>query len=437
MILLVDDEAPVRTALAQTLELADLAVRTAADVDAALSDLCPAFAGAIVSDVRMPGRSGFDLLAAVRDLDPEIPVILLTGHGDVPMAVRAVGEGAYDFLEKPCAPERLVDTARRALEKRRLVLENRALRASLLGTVRLIGESPAMKALRDRVDRIAATSADVLLLGETGTGKEVTARAIHALSSRRDGPFVAINCGALEADLAGSEIFGHEKGAFTGATERRAGRFEHADGGTLLLDEVESMPLPLQPKLLRVLQEREVERLGSNRPVPVDVRVIAATKSDLKALAEAGSFRADLHYRLDVARIVLPPLRSRKEDIGPLFRAFVADAAGRSGAAAPEPSAAEMADLLAHDWPGNVRELRNTAERFALGLGLGIGEEDFAPSPEGSLAERMATFEKAVLTENLRAHKGAIPEICAALNLPRKTLYDKLKRHGLVPEDFR
>ncbi|MGG7566129.1 sigma-54-dependent transcriptional regulator [Rhodovulum sp. DZ06] len=445
-ILLVDDEAALRESLAQVLDLAGIHADEAGNVDEALAILSPDYPGAVIADMRMPGRDGFALLDAVRALDPDLPVVILTGHGDVPMAVKAMTAGAYDFLEKPCPPARLVEIARRAAEKRRLVQENRALRARIdaaeAGTLEaaILGDAEVTRAYRARLERIAAAGLDVLVLGETGAGKELAARAIHARSDRARGPFVAVNCGALPAEIAGSELFGHEKGAFTGAAARRIGKFEHAEGGTIFLDEIESMPLDLQVKLLRVLQERELERLGGNEAIPLDVRVIAATKPDLKALAEAGKFREDLYYRLDVARVRAPPLRERLEDAPLLFRHFVQQAAERRGRPAPAVEAADLARLSTHDWPGNVRELKNVAERYALGLGLqlgptGEGAEDAAP-PRG-LAAQVEAFEKSLLEAALRRSGGRASEAAQALELPRKTFYDKLARHGIKPEAFR
>ncbi|MCL5777069.1 sigma-54 dependent transcriptional regulator [Limibaculum sp. FT325] len=440
-ILLVEDDAMVRAALAQTLDLAEIAVETADSADAALGRLTPDWPGAVISDVRMPGKDGLALLDAVIAMDPELPVIMLTGEGDIPMAVRATSAGTYDFLEKPCPPQRLIEVARRACRTRTLVMENRALRAELgamPGVPRLIGESGPARRLRERIDKIAATGLDVLVLGETGAGKEVAARLLHARSARAPAPFVAINCGALSAELAGSELFGHEKGAFTGAAARRIGRFEQANGGTIFLDEIESMPLDLQVRLLRVLQERELERLGAEHVIPIDVRVVAATKTDLHAAAAAGRFREDLAFRLDVARLVVPSLGERREDIGPLFRAFVAEAAGRAAQTAPEIPDALVAELEARDWPGNVRELRNAAQRFALGLDWqAAGAHGEATAGGASLAARVAAYERSVLSDALRAAGGHIPTACETLGTPRKTLYEKLARHGLRPDDFR
>ncbi len=441
-VLLVDDEAAVRAALAQTMDLAGIDATLAATGEEALATLDADWPGAVVTDMRMPGLSGLDLLAKARALDPDIPVVILTGQGDVPMAVSAMSEGAYDFLEKPCPPDRLVEIVRHACEKRRLVLENRRLRdrlelaeaGALAGDI--LGEAAATRDYRARLIRVAEAGLDVLILGETGAGKELAARAIHARSDRAAGPFVAVNCGALSPDLAASELFGHEKGAFTGALARRIGKFEHANGGAIFLDEIESMPRDLQVRLLRILQERELERLGANQPVALDIRVIAASKADLKSEAAAGRFREDLFYRLDASRIRVPPLRERLEDAPLLFRAFVEAAAARRGAPAPEIGADVSMRLAAHDWPGNVRELKNAAERYAMGLGLQL-DPDAAAAPPKGLAAQMEAFERAALSQALRSARGVAATASAALGLPRKTFYDKLARHGLRADDFR
>jgi two-component system C4-dicarboxylate transport response regulator DctD len=290
-----------------------------------------------------------------------------------------------------------------------------------------------MQAVRRLVEALAPTGVDILIHGETGCGKEVVARAIHAASGRR-GPFVAINCGALPESVFESEVFGHEAGAFTGAAKRRIGRIEHACGGTLFLDEIESMPLALQVKLLRVLQERVVERLGSNTGIAVDCRVVAATKEDLKVLAEAGRFRADLYYRLHVAILDLPPLRERREDIPLLMGHFLAEAATRYQREAPPWTPEDLARWLAHDWPGNVRELKNTAERWCLGLPDGLGPQAGADT---SLTAQVERAERQAIGAALRHTGGQVAAAAEILRLPRKTLYDKLARLGIAPEAYR
>ncbi|HEX7689247.1 MAG TPA: sigma-54 dependent transcriptional regulator [Burkholderiaceae bacterium] len=436
---LIDDDPPVRRSLVQTLELAGFEVEAHGSAEAALHGLAPGFAGVVVTDVRLPQMDGMALLERVMQLDRSIPVILITAHGDVNLAVQAMRAGAYDFLEKPFAPERLVEVTTRAMDKRALSAEVQALRQQLAARrgieSTLIGRSPAMLALQQQVQRLAATAADVMIVGETGTGKELVARCLHEYSPRRERHFVAINCGGLPETLLESELFGHEMGAFTTAAKKRVGKFEHADGGTLLLDEIESMPLSFQVKLLRVLQERRVERLGSNDEIPIDVRVVAATKADLRELSEQGKFRSDLYYRLNVAVLHLPPLRERREDIPLLFEHFVAQASARHGLAAEPLGEAMSKELMAHDWPGNVRELRNAAERFVLGLGdgtlLGAGPEAL------TLAQQMDQVEKALIERALKRHQGRMNVTCEALGIARKTLYDKIAKLHIDVEAYR
>jgi two-component system, NtrC family, C4-dicarboxylate transport response regulator DctD len=434
-LILIEDDPAVRHGSAQALSLAGLEVRAFADAEEALPEIDEAFPGVVVSDVKLPGLDGLALMRRVLAADREIPVILVTGHGDITMAVEAMRDGAYDFIEKPFASARLVEVVRRGLDKRGLVIENRRLREQLLreGDTRLIGESEAMQRVRRLVLAVAATDVDVLIRGETGTGKEVVARALHRASGRT-GPLVALNCGALPESVFESEVFGHEAGAFTGALKRRIGKMEFAGGGTLFLDEIESMPLSLQVKMLRVLQERVVERLGGNDRIPVDCRVVAATKSDLRGLADQGKFRADLLYRLDVVAVDLPPLRQRREDIPLLFAHFLHQAADRYRLPAPQWSADAMRRWVEHDWPGNVRELKNVAERFCLGVPTGAAAPEVEPT---SLPEKMDRFERSLLDQALRQGRGNVTLVAQSLGLPKKTLYDKLRRYGMDPERYR
>ncbi|WP_262028092.1 sigma-54-dependent transcriptional regulator [Microvirga sp. Mcv34] len=435
-VVLVDDDQEVLDAYRQTLELDGFDVAAVGSANAGLEILSPDLPVAVVSDVRMPGLDGFALLDAVRAVDSEIPVILVTGHGDVPMAIKAVRGGAWDFIEKPADPVRLVETVRRALAHRRLILENRSLRAggadhdSITG--RLIGRSAAIERLRRNLRTLADAEADVLLLGETGTGKEVAARALHDFGRRRNGRFVAVNCGAMPETMIESELFGHEPGAFTGARERRIGKIEHASGGTLFLDEIESMPMTAQIRLLRVLQERTIERIGSNKEIPVDIRVIAATKADLTQLAGRGAFREDLVYRLNVVTVRLPPLRERREDVPMLFTHFLHLAAARQVRAAPSLDPSFLSRLQQQEWPGNVRELRNAAERYLLGL-----DEDEPPHAalnlDGmpTLERQMEIAERRVIEETLVRFAGRIGATAEALGITRKTLYLKMRKYDL------
>ncbi|PWR22164.1 sigma-54-dependent transcriptional regulator [Zavarzinia compransoris] len=435
----VDDDPDLRAANAQSLGLAGFAVREFDGAAAALAALDAGFAGVVVTDVRMPGIDGIELFRRLRALDPELPVILITGHGDIDMAVSALHEGAYDFIAKPFAAARLVESVRRAGDKRRLVLENRALRAALdaaAGDAPLMGATPAMERLRARIRSLADLDVDVLVHGETGSGKEMVAQALHQWGRRRARRLVALNCGALPETVIDSELFGHEAGAFTGAQKKRIGQIELADGGTLFLDEIESMPLNLQAKLLRVLEDRQVTPLGGNQQRRIDMRVIAATKVDLAQAAKAGGFRPDLAFRLDVVTLRIPPLRERRDDIPLLFEHFAARAAERFGRGRPAVSPHLRRRFAEHDWPGNVRELAHCAERAVLGLLDEAGPEPAPAAPE-SLADQVAAFEAGVLRAALERHKGHIPAVLDDLGLPRKTLYDKLARHGLVPGDFR
>jgi two-component system C4-dicarboxylate transport response regulator DctD len=436
-VVFVDDEAEIRHANVQSLELAGFEVTALDSARAALAAVDRDFPGAVVTDIRMPETDGLALFGRLRELDPDLPVILITGHGDIAMAVGAMRDGAYDFLAKPYPAERLVDSVRRAVEKRRLVIENRRLKAQLeeADDLAFLGDTPEMERLRGTVRDVADADVDVLVLGETGSGKEVVAEALHRWSRRRAKPLVALNCGALPESVIESELFGHEAGAFTGAQKRRIGRIEHADGGTLFLDEVESMPAALQVKLLRVLEERAVEPLGTNERRSLDLRVVAATKTDLAAASQEGRFRADLYYRLNVVTLRIPPLRERRADIPLLFAHFLARAAERFRRDPPPLSEAVRRHLLDHDWPGNVRELAHFADRAALGL-AGI-DAPAPPETPASLPERVERYEASLLREALAAHKGDVRATTEALGLPRKTFYDKLTRHGIDPNSYR
>ncbi|WP_337157824.1 sigma-54 dependent transcriptional regulator [Pseudomonas putida] len=436
-VIIVDDEASIRTAVEQWLSLSGFSVQLFARAEECLAQLPEHFPGVVISDVRMPGMDGLQLLERLQAQDPDLPVILLTGHGDVPMAVEAMRTGAYDFLEKPFTPQTLLGSLRRALEKRQLVLENRRLhqqadlKARLENT--LLGMSQGLQSLRRQVLDLASLPVNVLIRGETGSGKERVARCLHDFGPRADKPFVALNCAAIPETLFEAELFGHESGAFTGAQGKRIGKLEYANGGTVFLDEIESMPLAQQAKLLRVIQEQKLERLGANQSISVDLRIIAATKPDLLEEARAGRFREDLAYRLNVAELRLAPLRERREDIPLLFEHFARAAAERLGRTAPPVSGGQLAQLLAHDWPGNVRELANAAERHALGLGAPSGE---ANAEGQSLAGQMEAFEAQCLRAALRQYKGEIKAVMEALQLPRRTLNEKMQRHGLAREDF-
>lgn len=444
VVFFVDDEEPLRHAVQQGLELCGHKVTCFATARRAEARLSRDLYGVLVSDIKMPDMDGLALLRRALEIDPALPVVLVTGHGDVPLAVEAMRAGAYDFIEKPFDTSHLASVVSRALEKRRLVLENRALRLELGASsgleARLVGVSPVMERLRTQVKALAETDADVLLVGETGSGKEVVARALHDCGPRAKGPFVAINCGAVPADIIESELFGHVAGAFTGAQKARTGKLEFADGGTVLLDEIESMPPDLQVKLLRAIETRSIERLGSNTAVPLDLRFVAASKDDLAAACKAGRFREDLYYRLNVVSLALPPLRERREDVPTLFNHLAREARSRYRREIPDLDGGLLAALMAYDWPGNVRELRNAADRFVLGMG-DVVPAGFMPGgsgggEKGPLSERMDAVEKSILEAELRRQGGSLKATYEALGLSRKTLYDKLQRHGLRREDY-
>lgn len=445
-ILFIDDEKHIRQANMQSLELADLNVTCLDSAEKALPYLSTNWPGVIVCDIRLPKMDGLTFLSEAQKIDPDLPVILITGHGDITMAVQAMRDGAYDFLEKPYSAERLVKTALRALEKRALTLENRSLRTELeaqsVPGPRIIGKTQAMVHLRTTIAQIANTAADVLILGETGTGKELVARSLHEQSQRRIKNFVAVNCGAVSELIIESELFGHEAGAFTDARERRIGKFEHANGGTILLDEIESMPTRVQVHLLRVLQERALERVGSNKLIPLNVRVVAASKVDLLKASEEKKFREDLYYRLNVVYLEIPPLRERREDIPLLFHHFLLVAGHRYQQEVPLPGPSEMNSLMSYPWPGNVRELRNLAERYVL-LGSQCGWSlDHMVSGEQklqnqSLPYQVEDFERSLIEQALVASNGSIKDVMDTLAIPRKTLYDKMRKYGLDKSDYK
>lgn len=432
-VLLVDDEAAVRSSAAEWLTLSGFAVATAEGADAAEHELRGRSFDVVVTDLRMPGRDGMAVLDAIARVDPDLPVVLLTGHGDVAAAVEAMRRGAHDFLEKPYDADHLVAVLDRAVSQRRLALELVRLRAAAGARRsvedRLVGSSPGIVELRERVLQLAGIDVDVLVLGETGTGKEIVARALHDLGPRAAGRFVAINCAAVPESVFESEIFGHARGAFTGASADRVGKLAFAHGGTVFLDEIESMPLGLQAKVLRAIQERVVEPLGGNRQVPIDVRFVAASKVDLAAESAAGRFRADLYYRLATVELTIPPLRDRREDIALLYRAFLADAERRFGIAARPPGAAELAELAARPWPGNVRELKARAERAALSLDRPAPAT--AGGPGGTLPEEVARFEASRIRDALDAAGWSTADAAERLGVPRRTLNEKIARYGL------
>jgi two-component system, NtrC family, C4-dicarboxylate transport response regulator DctD len=441
-VIFVEDEPDVRMGSQQALELAGFEVDIFESVEEARPHVQAGVPAVVLCDVKLPGMDGTEWLEEIRAVDADLPVILVSGHGDIAMAVQAMRQGAYDFIEKPFPSESLVVVVRRAAEKRWLTLQVEALRERLESSrgieSAILGHSAQMAHVRDTVLTLAATSADVVIYGETGTGKDLIARCLHDHSIRRRANYVPLNCGGLSESLAESELFGHEVGAFTGATQVRIGKFEYAQGGTLFLDEIESMPMAVQVKFLRALQERSIERIGSNKAIPVDCRVVAASKDDLKVLSDQHKFRLDLYYRIGVAFIKLPPLRERREDIPLLFEHFTLLAATRYERAAPVLNSAQLAELMAYAWPGNVRELRNVADRFVLGLlGDRLTHTTESHVMHGGLPQQIEHFERAMITEELRRNHGDVTLASKALGLPKPTLYDKLRRLRIAVDDFR
>ena len=448
-LLLIDDDANTLASLARAFRLAgheatvcDNAVRAAELIQNERFDL-------ILSDVVMPGKSGLELLEELKKSGVQTPIVLISGQANIEMAVKATRLGALDFLEKPLTTDKLLVTVENALRLSRLEDENRELRHRL-GKHELVGSGPAMKKLLAQIERVAASETRVCILGETGTGKELVARAIHEKSPRRENAFITLNCAAVPAELIESELFGHEKGAFTGAAGRHVGKFEQAEGGTLFLDEIGDMPLAMQAKLLRVLEEGEVERVGGDKPIKVNVRVIVATHRNLHELVKKNEFRSDLYHRVYVFPLALPPLRERPEDFPELITHFARQVATQNGwkekLFAPE----AVAELRRYSWPGNVRELRNIVERLALlanaetvtpddvRLTLPASSSSSVPvavdtpdAAHGTLVERTEAFERETLLAEIRRHNFHMTNVARALGLERSHLYKKCQQLGI------
>lgn len=435
-IFFVDDDAALREANSQTLDLAGLAVEAFADARSVLSRIEAGFSGIVVTDIRMPGMDGLELRAAIHAIDPDIPVILITGHADVAMAVRALHDGAFDFLAKPFATDHLVSVARRALAHRALILDNRRLTAAAAAIDSpLIGESPAMIRLRETIAQLAQAEIDVLVEGETGTGKELVAHMLHRQSRRSPASLVAVNCAALPQELAEAELFGSDLIDRSSGKLGQAGRIRSAHRGTLFLDEIDTMHPSVQAKLLRVIEEREVQPIGASAPEPVDLRVVAATKIDLMDAVRGGDFREDLYYRLHVVKLRIPPLRERRSDIPQTFAFFLDEAAAKMGMAGFQINDGIRRHLVEHDWPGNVRELKNFAYSVVLDLPSDPGLS--AMPADAPLAERVRRFEATIIHDTMVQTRGNIAETMTRLGLPRKTLYDKMQKLGIDPKQFR
>ncbi len=438
--LFIDDDEDLRLAAKQMFELADVKARILSSAERALAIISRDYPAIIVSDIRMPQMDGIELLRKAILIDEEMPVLLISGHADINLAVGAMRDGAYDFIEKPFEQERFLDAINRAKEKRRLTLENRQLRNSVSGGLddldnQIIGSSEKMREIKAQIRTIASSSANILIIGDMGVGKELCARAIHSLSSNKAGPFIAINCAALPKDMIERELFGYEVGTFTGASRARFGKFEHGKNGTIFLDNIISLPKKIQAKLLRVIEENAIFRIGSNQKIPLNARFITSSCVDLENAAKTGKFRSDLLYRLNVATIKIPPLSSRREDIAELFFHFLRQAAIRFRKE-PKTISNELLSLISNmDWPGNVRELRNFADRFTLGIEL---ESDFQKREEKkNLTERMNDFEKQIIMRELKSNSGRLKPTYQNLGISRKSLYEKMQKYSLKRDDFK
>jgi two-component system nitrogen regulation response regulator NtrX len=451
-VLIVDDEAGIRQALKQVLEYENLDVRVAASGGEAITLYAEFRPHLVFLDVKMAGLDGLETLTRLRDLDPGAQIVMISGHGTIATAVEATQRGAFDFLEKPLDTDRLLLTVRNALAHSELVGENARLREAAESRYLMVGQSPALRGVRELISKVGPTAARVLITGENGTGKELVARALHEASPRRDSAFVEVNCAAIPSELIESELFGHMKGSFTGAFADRAGKFEQADGGTLFLDEVGDMSLSAQAKLLRVLQEGVVTRIGGSKSIEVDVRVLAATNKDLESEIVEGNFREDLLYRLNVVPIDVPPLRERLEDIPALVTHFADRLAASAGVPGKQFADEAIRRLRSRSWPGNIRELRNAVERaLILAPGKVVTAADVerllptadGPLPgsipvEGSTSQTFETFkqeaEKSFLIQKLREHDWNVSETARAIKMPRSNLYKKIERYGISRE---
>jgi two-component system nitrogen regulation response regulator NtrX len=452
-VLVIDDEGGIRDALRQVLEYEGWQVRTASSGGEGITACGEFRPHVILLDVKMAGLDGLETLSRLRDLEPPATVVMISGHGTIATAVSATQRGAFDFLEKPLDTDRLLVTLRNALSQSALAGENRELKRALDTRYPMVGTSPALEEVRALIDRVGPTHARVLITGENGSGKELVARALHEASPRRERAFVEVNCAAIPSELIESELFGHMKGSFTGAFADRAGKFELADGGTLFLDEIGDMSLAAQAKVLRVLQEGVLNRIGAVKSVQVDVRVLAATNKNLEEELEEGRFREDLFYRLNVVPISVPALRERLEDIPALVEHFLATLSVGVGVAARPATPEAIRALQRRSWPGNVRELRNAVERLLiLAPGKQITAADverLLPSAEGPAAGglppdsgRAPTFElfkmeaeRVFLLSKLREHGWNVAETARALDMPRSNLYKKIEKYQLTRED--
>jgi DNA-binding NtrC family response regulator len=453
-LLLVDDDPNTLASLSRAFRLAGHEATVCDNAARAVELIRTESFDVILSDVVMPGKSGVELLEDLKKAGVKTPIVLISGQANIEMAVKATKLGALDFLEKPISTDKLLVTVENALRLSRLEDENRELRHRL-GKHELVGSGPAMKKLMAQVERVAASETRVCILGETGTGKELVARAIHEKSPRREHPFITLNCAAVPAELIESELFGHEKGAFTGAAVKHLGKFEQADGGTLFLDEIGDMPVAMQAKLLRVLEEGEVERVGGDKPVKVNVRAVVATHRNLEDLVKQNAFRRDLFHRVYVFPLTLPPLRERPEDLPELVAHFARQVAAQNGWKEKIFSEEAIAELRKYGWPGNVRELRNIVERLILlasdenvaaaevrlilptSDSVSNGSSSSAGNSTGTLAERTEAFEKETMLAEIRRHNFHMTNVARALGLERSHLYKKCQQLGIDLQSLR
>jgi DNA-binding NtrC family response regulator len=451
-LLLIDDDPNTLASLARAFRLAGHEATVCDNATRAMELVRAQHFDLILSDVVMPGKTGMDLLEELKKAGVQTPIVLISGQANIEMAVKATRLGALDFLEKPLSTDKLLLTVENALKLSRLEDENRELRHRL-GKHELVGSGPAMKKLLAQIDRVAASETRVCILGETGTGKELVARAIHEKSPRHENAFITLNCAAVPAELIESELFGHEKGSFTGAAGRHVGKFEQAEAGTLFLDEIGDMPVSMQAKLLRVLEEGEVERVGGEKPIKVNVRVIVATHRNLEDLVKKNEFRRDLFHRVYVFPLVLPPLRERPEDFPDLVAHFARQVAAQNNWKQKPFSAEAISALRQYSWPGNVRELRNIVERLVLlsaedtitaedvklvlPTGEGVPSGVAAETGQGTLLQRTESFEKKVLLAELRRHNFHMTNVARALGLERSHLYKKCQQLGIDLQSLR
>ena len=444
-LLVIDDEPNILKTVRTALDIAGYAVEVAGSGAIGLDKLAEHDIDLVLLDVMMPGESGLEVLPRIRERHPEVAVVMMSGNATIETAVQATRLGAKDFIEKPLYSDKLLLTVENTLELSRLSRENRRLRARARAEFAMVGKSPGMRAIFDKIAKTAPTQGRVLITGENGTGKELVARAIHDHSRRADGPFIKVNCAAIPSELIESELFGHEKGAFTGATQQRRGKFELADGGTLFLDEVGDMNPSAQAKVLRVLQESELERVGGSETLKVDVRVIAATNKDLQAEIAAGRFREDLYYRLAVVPIELPPLRTRREDVPGLVEHFLEQVCEENDRRTKKVAAGAMTLLMQHDWPGNVRELKNVVERLVILTGDAevIAESDVMDAlprvkpVKGAFArgtpfkDLVSAAEREIILAALDANDHHVSNTARELQLERSHLYKKMRALGI------